>query len=50
MNAMAPQITGASIVCSTICTGADQRKYQSAASLVFMESIGHRWIPFTKGQ
>ena len=27
MSAMATQITGVSIVCSTVCSGADQRKY-----------------------
>ena len=34
MRVMASQITGVSIVCSTICLGADQRKYKSSASLV----------------
>ena len=32
MSAMASQITGMSIVCSTTCSGADQRKHQSPAS------------------
>ena len=32
MSAMASQITGASIVCSTICSGVD-KKHQSSASL-----------------
>ena len=31
MTAMASQITGVSIVCSTVCSGADQRKQQSSA-------------------
>ena len=38
MSAMAPQTTGVSIVCS----GADWRKHQSPASLVFVRGI-HRW-------
>ena len=33
MSEMAPQITGVPIVCSTVCSGADQRKRQSSASL-----------------
>ena len=41
MSAMASQITGVSIVCSTDCWGADQRKHQSYASLAFMREI-HR--------
>ena len=46
---MASQITDASIHCSTICSGADQRKYQSCASLVLGgESTGDRWIPLTE--
>ena len=36
MNAMAPQITGVLIVCSTVCSSADQRKHQSYTSLAFM--------------
>ena len=36
MSAMASQITGVSIVCSTVCSGANQRKHQSSASLVFV--------------
>ena len=42
MNAMASQITGVSIIYSTICSGADQRKHQSSASLVFVRGI-HWW-------
>ena len=41
MSAMVSQITGVSIVCSTVCSGADQRKYQSSTSLVFVRGI-HR--------
>ena len=42
MSAMASQITGVSIVCSTIYSGADQRKHQSATSRAFLRGI-HRW-------
>ena len=42
MGAMASQITGVSIVFSTVCSGADQRKHQSSALLVFVRGI-HRW-------
>ena len=42
MNEMATQIIGVSIVCSTVCPGADQRKYQVSASVAFMGEI-HRW-------
>ena len=42
MNVMASQITGISIVYSTVCPGADQRKHQSSASLAFVGGI-HRW-------
>ena len=42
MSAMASQISGASIVYSTVCSGADQRKHQSSALLVFVSRI-HRW-------
>ena len=41
MGAMAPQITSFAIVCSTEYSGADQRKYQSSASLAFVRGI-HR--------
>ena len=42
MSAMASQITGASIVYSTVCLCADQRKHQSSASLAFVWGI-YRW-------
>ena len=42
IGAMASQITGVSIVCSTVCSDADQRKQQSSASLAFVRGI-HRW-------
>ena len=32
-DAMASQITGVSLVCSTVCSGADQKKLQSSAPL-----------------
>ena len=41
-SAMASQISGISIVCSIICSGADQRKHQSSVSLTFVRGI-HRW-------
>ena len=41
MSAMASQITGASIVYSNVCSGADQ-KHQSSASMAFMRGI-RRW-------
>ena len=44
MSAMASQIIGISIVCSTVCPGADQGKHQSSVSLVFVgEATGDRW-------
>ena len=45
MSAMASQLTGAPIVYTTVCSGADQRKHQSSASPAFV-----RGIPRTKGQ
>ena len=42
MGAMASQITSVSIVYSTACSGADQRKHQSSASLAFVRGI-NRW-------
>ena len=46
MSALAFQITDVSMVCSTVCSGADQRKHLSSASLAFVggELIGDRWI------
>ena len=43
MSMMASQITRVSIVCSTICWGADQRKHQSFTSLTFVREI-HQWL------
>ena len=42
MSAMASQITSVSMVCSTVCSGVDQRKHQSSASLAFVRGI-FRW-------
>ena len=39
------KITGVSIVYSTVCSGADQRKNQSSASLAFVRGI-HQWPVF----
>ena len=51
MGAIASQITGLTIVYSTVYSGADQRKHQSSASLALSgEFTGVRWIPRTKGQ
>ena len=44
MSAMASQITGVTIVDSTVCSGADQRKHQSSASLAFVRG-NDRWFP-----
>ena len=43
MSAMASQIFGVSIVYSTVCSGADQRKHQSSVSLAFVWRI-HRQL------
>ena len=42
MSVVASQITSVSIVYSTVCSSADQRKHQSSASLAFLRGI-HRW-------
>ena len=42
IGAMASQITGFFIIYSTICSGADQRRHQSSASLAFVKGI-HQW-------
>ena len=43
MIVMVPPITGVSIVYPTICSGIDQRKHQSSASLAFVRGI-HQWL------
>ena len=54
MSAIASQITSLTIVYSTVYSGADQRKYQSSVSLVFVRGIRrgpanspHKW-PVTR--
>ena len=42
MRAMAFEITGASIVYTTVCSGTHQRKHQNSASLASVRGI-HRW-------
>ena len=42
MSAIASQITSVSIIYSTVCSGVDQWKHQSSASLAFVRGI-HRW-------
>ena len=42
MGAMASQLTDVSIVCSTVCSGANRRKHQSSASVAFARPI-NRW-------
>ena len=51
MSTMASLVTSITIVNSTVYSGADERKHQSAASLAFVrEFTSDRWIPRTKGQ
>ena len=42
MGAMVSHIRNVVVVCSAVCSGADQRKYQSSASQAFVMGI-HRW-------
>ena len=49
MSAIASQITSVSIVCPTVCLGADRRQHRSSAPLAFVREI-HQCTPFTKGQ
>ena len=42
MSKMASQITSVLIVYLTVCSGPDQRKHHSSASLAFVRGI-HRW-------
>ena len=46
---MTSQITSNQTVCSTTCSGYQQRKHQSSALLALCES-GHWWISLTNGQ
>ena len=51
MGAMASQITIVSIVYSTVCSRADQRKHKAPRHRhLWGEFTGDRWIPLTKGQ
>ena len=51
MSTLASQITGASIVYSTVYSGADQRKHQSSASLAFVRGIHRKPVnSLNKGQ
>ena len=43
MSAVASHITDVSIVYWTVCSGEDQRKYQSSASLSFVRGV-HWWL------
>ena len=43
MSSMVSQITGVSIVYSTVCSGAGQRKLDISVSLAFVREI-HRWL------
>ena len=43
MSEMASLITSVSVVCSTVGSGADQRKHQSSLSMAFVREI-HRWL------
>ena len=43
MSGMASPITGVSIACSTVCSGADETKHQSSPQLVFVRGI--HWSP-----
>ena len=47
MSEMASQITDISIIYTTVCSGADQRKHQSSVALAFVKEkfTGDRWIP-----
>ena len=42
ISTIASQITSVSMVYSSVCSDADQRKHQSSASLAFVRGI-HRW-------
>ena len=39
MSTMASEIAGILIICSTVGSGADQRKHQSSGSLAYMKGI-----------
>ena len=43
MSAVVSQITSFLVVCSVVCSGADQRKHESSVWLAFVKGI-HRWL------
>ena len=46
MSAMASEITGVSMVCSTVCSGVDHRKHPSSVSVAIVrEFTGDLWTP-----
>ena len=51
LTMMVSKITSLTVVYSIVCSGVDQRKHQSSASLIFVWRIHRdRWSPRTKGQ
>ena len=46
MSAIVSQITGVSMVCATVCSGADQWKHQSFVSLAFVRGIRRSPVNF----
>ena len=46
MSTIASQITGVSIVCLTVYSSVDRRKYQSSATLAFLRGIYHWPVEF----
>ena len=48
MSLMASQITSPAIVYSPVCSGTDQRKHQSSASLAFVRITGSGEFPAQK--
>ena len=51
LSAMAFQIIDVLIVCSTVSSGADQRKHQTPRHwCLWGEPVGVRWFPLTKGR
>ena len=51
MSAMESQITGISIVCSNVCSGANHTKHKSSASLALFRGIHQSpVVPITKSQ
>ena len=50
-GAMASQITGVSVVCLTVCSGAEKEHIKALRHLpMWGEFIGNRWTSLTKGQ